>query len=59
MAFIMTRKDYKNNQPFVGVLPFVSFGTNQYAINAAWIPAVNLKTESLWFFQASFQLSQW
>ena len=58
-AFLMTRKDYKNNQPFFGAIPFVSIGTSKFAINATWIPAVTPKTESLWFFQASVQLSEW
>ena len=58
-AFMMTRKDYKNNKPFFGALPFVSLGTNQFAINATWIPAVDPKLESLWFFQVSMKLSEW
>jgi len=58
-AFLMTRKDYKNNSSFLGALPFVSFGTSQFAINATYIPSVNPKYEALWFFQASIQLSEW
>ena len=58
-AFMMTRKDYKNNQPFFAALPFVSLGTNQFAINAIWIPAVNPEMESLWFLQVSMKLSEW
>lgn len=58
-AFLMTRKDHKNNQPFFGALPFVSIGTSAFAINATWIPAVSPKHESLWFFQAAFKLSEW
>lgn len=58
-AFLMTRKDQKNNQPFIGALPFVSIGTGKFAINATFIPAVSPKTESLWFFQAAFKLSEW
>ena len=58
-AFIMTRKDYNNEQPFIGALPYVSIGTNKVAINATYIPAISPKFEALWFFQASFQLSEW
>lgn len=58
-AFLMTRRDHKNNQPFFGAVPIVSIGTSKFAINATWIPAVTPKTESLWFFQASIQLSKW
>lgn len=58
-AFIMTRKDYKNNQPFFGALPFISVGTNQFALNATWIPAIDPKMDSLWFFQAAIKVAEW
>lgn len=58
-AFLMTRKDYINNRPFLGVLPFASVGTSQFAINITYIPAVSPKFESLWFFQAVVQVSEW
>ena len=58
-AFFMTRKDYKNNQPFLGVLPFASIGTNQFAINVTYIPSVSPKFESLWFFQAAVKIHKW
>lgn len=58
-AFLMTRKDYKNNQPFFGALPYLSIGTNAFAINTTYTPAVTPKFEALWFFQATFQLSEW
>ena len=58
-AFIMTRKDYNNERPFLAALPFVSIGTSQFAINATYIPAVSPKTEPLWFFQASVQVAKW
>lgn len=58
-AFLMTRKDYRNEQPFFGALPYLSVGTNKFAINATYIPAISPKFVSLWFFQASFKLSEW
>ncbi|GMR16520.1 MAG: hypothetical protein BMS9Abin31_0861 [Gammaproteobacteria bacterium] len=58
-AFMMTRKDYKNNQPFFGALPFVSIGTGKFAINATYIPKASPKLEALLFIQASFRLSEW
>ena len=58
-AFIMTRKDYKNEQPFFGALPYFSVGTSKVAINATYIPSVSPKLVSLWFFQASFQIKEW
>ncbi len=58
-AFVMTRKDFKNNQPFFAALPFISIGTEKFAINATYIPKASPKLEALVFIQASFQLSQW
>lgn len=58
-AFLMTRKDYKNNQPFFGALPFVSVGTDKFAINATYIPSVSPKFVGLLFIQASFTISEW
>ena len=58
-AFMMTRKDYKNEEPFFGALPYVSMGTDKVAINITYIPAVEPKLESLWFFQASFTVAKW
>ena len=58
-AFVMTRKDYKNEQPFFGALPYFSVGTSKVAINATYIPSVSPKLVSLWFFQASFQIKEW
>jgi hypothetical protein len=58
-AFLMTRKDYKSNRPFFGILPFVSIGTDKYAINATYIPAVEPKFQSLWFFQATIKVATW
>ena len=58
-AFLMTRKDYRSNKPFFGILPFVSIGTSKYAINATYIPAVSPKFEALWFFQATIKMASW
>lgn len=58
-AFLMTRKDFKNNQPFLGALPFISVGTSKFAINATYIPSVSPKFVGLLFLQASFTISEW
>ncbi|MCW8987479.1 MAG: hypothetical protein OQK75_07375 [Gammaproteobacteria bacterium] len=58
-AFIMTRKNYKNGQPFLGALPYASVGTSQFAINVTYIPSVSPKLVALWFFQASFKVAEW
>lgn len=58
-AFVMTRKDYKNEKPFPGILPYFSIGTSKVALNATYIPAISPKFVALWFFQASFQIAEW
>ena len=58
-AFVMTRKDFKNEQPFFGALPYFSVGTSKVAINATYIPSLSPKHVPLWFFQASFQIKEW
>lgn len=58
-AFIMTRKNFKKGQPFVGALPYASIGTDRFAINATYIPSVSPKLVSLWFFQASIKVAEW
>jgi hypothetical protein len=58
-AFIMTRKNFKNGNPFFGVLPYASIGTDRFAINATYIPSVDPKLVALWFFQASIKVAEW
>lgn len=58
-AFIMTRKDFKDNQPFFGALPYLSIGKGRFAINATYIPKADPKLEALIFIQASYQISEW
>jgi hypothetical protein len=58
-AFLMTRKDYRNNHPFVGLLPYLSVGTSQFAINGTYIPSVSPKYEALLFFQAVVTVYEW
>jgi len=59
VAFIMTRKDHNNNEPFFGALPFISVGTKRFALNITYIPSVSPKLESLLFVQGSIQIMQW
>ncbi|MDH5371042.1 MAG: hypothetical protein OEW99_13525 [Gammaproteobacteria bacterium] len=58
-AFIMTRKDYNNEKPFFGILPYFSIGIGEVALNATYIPAISPKLVALWFFQASVQIAEW
>jgi hypothetical protein len=57
IGFVMTRKDYKNDQPFFGVLPAFSVGTNRISVNMTYIPKVHPKAVPLWFFQLKINLS--
>lgn len=56
VAFLMTRKGFRNNAPFLGVLPAVSFGTEDVAISVTYIPKVEPKMVSLFFFQLKIKL---
>ncbi|VAW91864.1 hypothetical protein MNBD_GAMMA22-1547 [hydrothermal vent metagenome] len=56
LAFVMTRQDYKNNDPFVAALPFVSFGYDWLAINITYVPKIQPKMVAFTYFQASIRL---
>jgi len=58
IAFFMTRRDYKDNAPFFGVLPFVAIGTSRVMLNVTYIPQVTPKTVSLFYFQLKFKLAE-
>lgn len=51
IGFLMTRKDFRDGDPFFGMLPAFSFGTRRYAVNMTYIPKVDPKMVALWFFQ--------
>lgn len=51
VAFAMTRKDYQHGNPFLGVLPVISFGTDRVALNLTYIPKVDPKLIPLLFLQ--------
>ena len=57
-AFLMTRKDYHDNQPFLGALPVLSLGKQWFAINATYIPSISPKHVNLFFFQLMFRLAE-
>ena len=57
IGFVMTRKDYKNNDPFLGVLPALSVGTKNVALNITYVPKMEPKAVPLWFFQLKINLS--
>jgi hypothetical protein len=56
IGFLMTRKDFKNDRPFPGVLPVLSVGTKNVALNVTYVPKVEPKAVPLWFFQIKMNL---
>ena len=38
IGFLMTRQDVNNNRPFPGILPAISVGTRQFALNLTYLP---------------------
>ncbi len=56
VGFVMTRKNYKNNEPFLGALPALTVGTDHIGINITYIPKVHPKLVPLWFFQLKVPL---
>ena len=55
----MTRKGYKDNQPFLGMLPAFSVGTKRVSVNMTYIPKVDPKAVPLWFFQLKISLGKY
>ena len=51
IAFLMTRKDHKDNDPFPGILPFVAVGNGPVTLNLSYIPSVSPKYKELLYFQ--------
>jgi len=51
IAFLMTRKDFKDNDPFPGILPFVAVGNGPITLNLTYIPSVSPKHQELLYFQ--------
>ena len=58
IGFVMTRKDFRDNDPFVGILPFVSAGNDFVSINATYIPRVTPKSVPLVYVQVMFRLAE-
>lgn len=38
IGFVMTRQDVDDNEPFPGILPVLSVGTRQFAVNLTYLP---------------------
>ncbi len=59
-GFVMTKADVNDNNPFPAVLPMMSIGNKNVALNITYIPALNdseLST-NLWFMQLKFRLGR-
>lgn len=56
VAFLMTRKGFKDGDPFLGVLPAFSLGTPRVSVNMTYIPKVDPKMVPLLFFQLKVTL---
>ena len=57
-GFLMTRKDYHDNSPFLGALPFFSLGTKNIAINGTYIPDITPKDVPLLYFQLMIKIPE-
>jgi len=51
IAFVMTREDYKDNDPFLGILPVAAIGKGPVTLNMTYIPEVTPKHKDLLYFQ--------
>ncbi len=56
VAFLMTRKGFRDGHPFLGVLPAFSVGGDKVAVNMTFIPQVDPKAVPLLFFQLKISL---
>jgi len=58
IGFVMTRRDYKNNDPFLGALPFISLGNNRIALNITYVPKIVPKMLAFVYFLATFKIAE-
>jgi hypothetical protein len=57
-GFLMTRQDYKYNDPFLGALPFISVGNSRFSINATYVPKIVPKMVAFVYFQATIKMAE-
>ncbi len=57
VAFAMIRKGYQHGNPFLGLLPVISLGTDRVALNLTYIPKVDPKLIPLLFLQLKVGLN--
>lgn len=58
IAFVMTRKGFHDGNPFPGILPAASIGTDAVALNISFVPKVDPKMTALWFLQLKVRLGK-
>lgn len=58
VVFLMTREDYRSNRPFPGILPVVSLGIRNFALNIAYVPDIREPMQELVFFQLVYFLDE-
>ncbi len=58
IAFFMTREDYRDNNPFFGMLPVLSLGTQRVSLNLTYVPKVHPKMVQLVFIQLKVGLGR-
>lgn len=56
ITFLMTRKDYHNNKPFLALAPLMTLGNDKVSINMTYVPKVDPKLLTLFFFQLKFKV---
>ncbi len=56
IVFFMTREGYRGGDPFLGLLPAFSVGTERLAINLTYVPKIEAKMVPLVFFQLKVSL---
>jgi hypothetical protein len=57
IVFLMTRKDFRGGDPFLGALPVLSVGTERVAVNMTYIPKLDPKWVPVVFFQLKIGLA--
>lgn len=58
VGFVMTRKGFRNGDPFLGALPVFSVGGDTVSVNITFIPRVEPKAVPLLFFQLKINLDR-
>ncbi|MDJ0778976.1 MAG: hypothetical protein QNJ85_14000 [Gammaproteobacteria bacterium] len=58
LGLVMKRKDYNDDRPFLGAVPFVSFGNDWGGINLTYVPAVEQEAYPFWYFQFALKVAE-